>query len=162
MLEKLYEFTVTIYQRVFKCNSKGWTTTKEDLKSYPLNTLGNQLYKFLESNKFELQAKLESHDVFHVKTKTGVTVPEEISMQFLLISNGKKSVYGFTTAILGFIIIPEGIQLYKKAFKLGKKLQPFHAINFEHNLQKPLIKIQNKIFGNVKEKIATSNLLTTF
>ncbi len=35
---------------------------------------------FLTKNNFSLQSKLENHDVFHVLTNIGITVPDEIAM----------------------------------------------------------------------------------
>ena len=37
----------------------------------------------------------EDHDVFHVLTRTGLTVKNEIELQFYLLGNGKRSLFLF-------------------------------------------------------------------
>ena len=82
VLEKIYDWSVTPYQ-YFKKN-EAWQYNVEELKEYPSNSLGYHMGEFLVANNFQLQEKLESHDVFHVLTNTGTSVHEEISMQFYL------------------------------------------------------------------------------
>ncbi|MEO9894336.1 MAG: hypothetical protein ABJF52_17540, partial [Aurantibacter sp.] len=91
ILELLYKWSLAPYQNL-KSNT-AWDVTIADLQKFPDESLGQQLGAFLTRNNFNLQDKLESHDVFHVLTNTGISVPEEISMQFYLMGNGKRSAY---------------------------------------------------------------------
>jgi ubiquinone biosynthesis protein Coq4 len=146
ILELLYKISVTFYQKTFKRHATKWHVTKYELNNYEPKTLGKELFNFLDKNNFNLQDKLESHDVYHVITNTGVTVPEEISMQFLLLANGKRSIYGIVTALLGLIIIPEHTRVYIKAYKVGKTLGPLYNIDFEKHLLQPLAEIRLSIY----------------
>ncbi|TMM57996.1 hypothetical protein FEE95_00790 [Maribacter algarum] len=141
ILEKLYEWSLIPYQS-FKKN-KAWDLGIEDLLQYPKGTLGYQMGYFLLSNNFDLQDKLESHDVFHVLTRTGITVPEEISMQFYLLGNGKRSAYLFSVIFLGGLLFPDYFKMFRSKYRLGKASLPFHQLNFKKLLDQPLERIKD-------------------
>ncbi len=141
ILEKLYEWSLIPYQS-FKKN-EAWTVGIEDLLHYPKETLGYQMGFFLLKNNFDLQEKLESHDVFHVLTGTGITVPEEISMQFYLLGNGKRSAYLFSVIFLGALLFPDYLKMFLSKYRQGKTSLPFHQLDFQKLLNQPLARIKN-------------------
>jgi len=141
ILEKLYEWSLVPYQ-AFKKN-KAWNVGIEDLLHYPKNTLGFQMGHFLLKNNFDLQEKLESHDVFHVLTNTGITVPEEISMQFYLLGNGKRSIYLFTVILIGGLLFPDYAKLFLSKYRRGRASLPFHQLDFQKLLNQPIERIKN-------------------
>ena len=141
ILEKLYEWSLIPYQS-FKKNA-AWDLDIEDLLQYPKETLGFQMGHFLLKNNFDLQEKLESHDVFHVLTGTGITVPEEISMQFYLLGNGKRSAYLFSVILIGGFLFPDYIKLFRAKYRLGKSSLPFYQLDFYKLLDQPLTRIKN-------------------
>ncbi len=141
ILEKLYEWSVIPYQS-FKKNDS-WNLGIEDLLQYPKDSLGYQIGYFLLSNNFDLQEKLESHDVFHVLTETGTTVPEEISMQFYLLGNGKRSLYLFAVIFLGGLFFPDYHKLFRTKYRLGKSSLSFHQLDFYRLLDQPLERIKS-------------------
>lgn len=145
LLEKLYEVSVWFYTIVFKRKTTAWDVSIGDLEKYPKNSLGKELAVFLKRNGFSIQQKLESHDVFHILTDTGVEVPDEISMQFLLFANGKRSVYGVFTASIGSLLIPEYFALYRKQYRKGKSLRTFHHWDFKSLLPRPLSSLQQQM-----------------
>jgi len=140
ILEKLYEWSLIPYQS-FKKN-EAWDVGIEDLLHYPKETLGYQMGYFLQKNNFDLQEKLESHDVFHVLTNNGITVPEEISMQFYLLGNGKRSVYLFSVILLGSLLYPDYLKLFTAKYHLGKSALPFHQLNFYKLLNQPISRVK--------------------
>lgn len=140
ILEKLYEWSVIPYQSLKKNNA--WDLGIKDLQRFPKGTLGKSMGDFLVLNNFDLQEKLESHDVFHVLTGTGVTVPEEISMQFYLLGNGKRSAYLFTVIFLGGLLYPDYLQFFYRKYKKGKSAFSFHQLDFYKLLHQPLEKIK--------------------
>lgn len=142
ILEKLYDWSKMPYQRFFKKNS-AWDVSKEELLSYPEHSLGERLGMFLNQNNFALQEKLESHDVFHVLTNTGVTVPEEISMQFYLLGNGKRSLYLFSVIFFGLLLYPDYLKLFSSSYKRGRTALQFHQLNFLKMLHLPISKIKS-------------------
>ncbi len=140
-LEKLYDWSVKPYQ-YFKKN-EAWQYNAEDLQNYPINSLGYHMGKFLTTHSFQLQEKLESHDVFHVLTNTGITVPDEISMQFYLLGNGKRSFYLFTVICIGSMLYPDYWRYFKSKYTSGKSALPFHQLDFQKLLHQPIERIRS-------------------
>ncbi len=141
ILEKLYEWSLIPYQS-FKKN-EAWDIGIEDLLHYSKDTLGHQMGQFLHRNNFDLQEKLESHDVFHVLTGTGITVAEEISMQFYLLGNGKRSIYLFSVIFLGTLLYPDRLKLFATCYSRGKSSLPFHQLDFYKLLNQPIERIKS-------------------
>ncbi|MGB4776336.1 MAG: hypothetical protein WBP45_14265 [Daejeonella sp.] len=137
IFEKLYEFSKVPYQKFFKKNQP-WNISKQELLLFPEGTLGFHLGCFLSAHDFELEDKLEDHDVFHVLTNTGVTVHEEIGMQCYFLGNGKRSIYLFTVLSLGVLFYPSKISYFIKQYKRGKKADPFHGLDYLTKLLIPL------------------------
>ncbi len=142
VLEILYEWSKKPYQKWFK-KTKPWQFTPKELVQYPKESLGFHLGCFLLTYNFELQPKLENHDVFHVLTQTGISVPEEISMQYYLLGNGKRSIYLFSVIILGTLLYPDKFHQFKKTYKKGKVALSFHSLNFSKMLNLSLKKIKS-------------------
>lgn len=130
LLEKFYELSTWPYQKVFKTRAEAWNLTIWELIHFEEGTLGFDLGVFLQQNGFTPQDKLESHDVFHVLTSSGVAVPEEVSMQFYLYGNGKKSAYLFMVMAVGALFYPDEIERFKYAYNKGQESRPFHQLNF--------------------------------
>jgi hypothetical protein len=110
-IEKLYEMTQKPYQRYFK-KGKPWQVTRQQLIWFPQDTLGFHLGCFLLKYDLQLQSKLEDHDVFHVLTTTGITVPEEIALQFFLLGNGKRSLYLLMVIVMGACFYPTHLNFF--------------------------------------------------
>lgn len=140
-LEKLYEWSLIPYQ-AFKRN-KPWALEIEDLLQYPQASLGYQMGRFLLRHNFDLQEKLENHDVFHVLTNTGITVPEEISMQFYLLGNGKRSIYLFSVIFLGALLYPDKLPMFVTKYRRGKGSLPFYQLDFLKLLDQPIARIKD-------------------
>lgn len=141
ILEKLYEWSVIPYQALKK--NAAWNLGIEDLLQYNKESLGYQMGSFLLKNNFDLHEKLESHDVFHVLTGTGITVPEEISMQFYLFGNGKRSTYLFSVIFIGSFLYPDKYKLFALAFRRGKIALAFHQLDFYKLLDQPIERIKS-------------------
>ncbi len=141
IIEKMYEISKIPYQKYVKRN-KPWQTTKSELLAYPTDSLGYNLGKFLNDNNFEIQSKLEDHDIIHILTNTGITVEDEIAMQYYLLGNGKKSLYLFMVVISGTLCYPIRIQKFIRAYKRGKKSHRFYDLHFEKLLHIPITTIR--------------------
>ena len=141
ILEKIYEWSVAPY-RLLKRNA-AWDIDLSRLLAYPKNSLGHEMGKFLQAHHFTLQQQLESHDVFHVLTQTGTSVPEEIGMQFFLLGNGKRSPYLFTVILLGTFFYPDYLRFFHRQYVRGKVALRFHQLDFYKMLDQPLEKIQS-------------------
>lgn len=142
LIEKMYEITKKPYQRFFK---KGipWKETPQDLLKYNQGTLGFHLGCFLLKYNFEMQPKLEDHDVIHVLTNTQVAVTDEIAMQYFLLGNGKKSAYLFMVISIGTLFYPTHFKYFIHNYKRGKKAHQIYDLDFYNMLNIPLETIQS-------------------
>lgn len=141
LIEKMYEFTKKPYQRFFKKGTP-WDITPQELIQYNPESLGFHLGCFLIKYNFEMQPKLEDHDVIHVLTDTSVLVLDEIGMQFFLLGNGKKSAYLFMVITTGILFYPNQMKLFIKNYNRGKLAHRLHDLDFQKMLSIPLETIQ--------------------
>lgn len=141
LIEKMYELSKKPYQRFFKRN-KAWEITVPELIQLPPESLGFHLGNFIQKNNFEIQPKLEDHDIIHVLTNTGVSVPEEIGMQYYLLGNGKKSLYLFLVITTGTLFYPTRFDYFIQQYQHGLKAHSFHNLDFLKMLQQPVTTIR--------------------
>ncbi|CAM3514136.1 ubiquinone biosynthesis protein COQ4 [Flavobacterium chungbukense] len=141
LIEKLYECSKKPYQKYFKKNEP-WNIDKSKLATYPKESLGFGLGSFLSSNHFDIQEKLEDHDIIHVLTNTGVSVYEEIGMQYFLFGNGKRSLYLYMVILTGTIFYPKRMNYFIAQYKRGKSAHSFHYLDFSKMLLLPVQTIQ--------------------
>lgn len=142
IIEKMYEWSKKPYQKFFKKNEP-WPITSKELIRYPPESLGFHMGCFLLKYNFEIQPKLEDHDVFHVLTNTGITVTEEIGMQYFLLGNGKRSAYQFAVIVIGTLFYPMQWKHFNTFYRRGKSAHQFYDLPFEKMLLQPLQNIQN-------------------
>ena len=154
LLVLLFEVSKPMYKATFKVFTKAWRTQREDLAKFETASLGGQLYLFLTSHNFQVEPKLESHDVGHVLLGYDTDVVSEISMQFFYLGSGKKSLYSLLTTILGYLIVPEYYPLFHQAFRRGKTAINFQDWDFEHLLSENINTLRAQIF-----KQNTKNIL---
>jgi ubiquinone biosynthesis protein Coq4 len=141
IIERMYEYTKKPYQKYFKRN-KPWEIDKKALLDYPEGSLGVTLGNFLHKNNFDIQPKLEDHDIIHVLTNTGISVREEIGMQYYLLGNGKKSLYLFLVISSGTLCYPKHIHYFIQQYKRGFRAHSFYYLNFSNMLLMPIEDIQ--------------------
>ncbi len=125
---------VLVYRDLFKGKRVSWGETKESLSRFNKGQLGREVSEFLFAHHIELQPKMESHDVFHVITGYGTTMPEETAMQFFLIGNGKQSKLARISAFVGFVLFPEYWKLHRSAYRRGKNTRHFSSWEFRELL----------------------------
>jgi len=142
LIEKLYEASKKPYQKYFKKNEP-WNISRRELLSLEEQSLGFHLGCFLLKHNFQIQEKLEDHDVIHILTNTGITVPDEIGMQYYLLGNGKKSLYLYMVVLSGTIFYPTKLKSFLSEYKRGKQALEFHYLDFYKLLKVPVAEIQN-------------------
>ena len=147
LIEGLFNHSQKIYTKLFKQKKKPWNISTEQLLNFKKNTLGYQLGAFLQSNNFDLLAKLERHDCYHIMTNYGFKAQDEIALQYLCFANGKRSPYTFLVLFFGTIILPDYYKYYKKSYQIGKEANTFHAFDYQKLLQSDLETIQSFIFS---------------
>ena len=141
ILETIYEWSKVPYQKWFKKNPP-WELSAQQLIQYPKESLGFHLGCFLLKHDFSPQPKLENHDIFHVLTGTGITVPEEIAMQYYLLGNGKRSMYLLCVILLGTLLYPDKFGVFKSAYQKGKNAHSFYQLDCLRLLNTPIQKLQ--------------------
>ena len=140
-IETLYRIIKVPYQFLFK-QTKAWDITIQDFLKLPQDSLGFHYGCFLLKYNFNIQASLEEHDVYHVITNTGISVKDEIDMQFYLLGNGKKSPFVFIVIGTGILFYPFEYQSFYKNYKRGRKAHQFYDLDFFKMLSVPLSTIQ--------------------
>lgn len=140
-IEKMYELSKKPYQKFFK-KGKAWDVEVNQLIQLPNDSMGFHLGCFLVKYNFEIQPKLEDHDIIHVLTNTGISVIEEIGMQYYLYGNGKRSLYLMMVIISGTLFYPTRFSYFKQQYKRGKTAHKFYGLDFLNMLSVPLTHIQ--------------------
>jgi ubiquinone biosynthesis protein Coq4 len=77
----------------------------------------------------------ETHDIFHVLFNVGTSSEQEGTLQFILLGNGKITLYSFGTAMMSIILFPEYIKTYLKAFRIGKRCRAFYHLPYQKLLE---------------------------
>ncbi|MGX7666082.1 hypothetical protein [Flavobacterium pedocola] len=147
IIETLYKTIKKPYQIMFKKN-KAWNLTIEDYMTNPRESLGYQLGTFLKANNFDIQQELEEHDVYHVLTRTGTTVKDEILMQFYLLGNGKHTPFVYIVIMTGIFFYPFDYKSFIENYKKGKQAHRFYDLDFSKMLALPIQNIQSSF--NIK------------
>jgi ubiquinone biosynthesis protein Coq4 len=141
LIEKMYELSKKPYQKYLKKNEP-WPIDKKELLKFPEESLGFHLGCFLLKHNFDLQEKLEDHDVIHVLTQTGISVPEEIGMQYYLFGNGKRSLYLYMVMLTGTLFYPTKFSYFISEYYRGKNALKFYYLDYSKMLRIPVLKIQ--------------------
>ncbi|MBT8261699.1 MAG: ubiquinone biosynthesis protein COQ4 [Bacteroidia bacterium] len=155
LIVRLFKMSEKFYTRHFKKNKQAWNITRSELLTYPTNSFGHSLGKFLSHNKFELIPKVERHDAYHVLTGYGTKVEDEIALQYVCFGNGKRSPYLFGVMFLGTLLLPDYLSYYLRSFKIGRKAHAFHHWDFSKILHSSLDEMRLSIFP--KHYIETLN-----
>ena len=141
----LYSWSKELYTKYVKKRKKAWLINRSDLIAMHPTNLGYHLGIFLQRHNFRVMPKLERHDVYHILTDTGTSLPDEIALQYLLLGNGKRSLYQFAMIGIGTILFPEHWKHYQINFNKGKNYHTFHNIDFFHLLPVDYQKLKESI-----------------
>jgi Coenzyme Q (ubiquinone) biosynthesis protein Coq4 len=133
-LTALYLHSQRLYTALFK-SSPEWGIRRAELLKYDPVTLGYQLGRFLNENNFELIPKVERHDIYHILTGYGISVEEEIALQYLLLGNGKRSLYSVGAVLIGTLVLPEYFKFYTQSYSKGKCLKPLYCYDYRNLLE---------------------------
>lgn len=119
-LQTLVEWTKPIYNNVRRVPKKAWDINMPLLSQYPRHSLGYALHQFLERENLALMPHYETHDVLHVLTGYGTTVPLEARMQCFILGNGRYTLSVIFTVLLGIVLMPEHWLNFWKDYQAGK------------------------------------------
>lgn len=141
IIETLYRMIKKPYYFLFKKNA-AWDISIEDYLAHATDSLGFHLGSFLVRSHLTIQPQLEEHDVYHVLTNTGITVLDEIDMQFYLWGNGKKSPLAFIAITTGLLFHINHCKRFVSSYKKGKQAHRFYDLDFSKMLAVPIQNIQ--------------------
>ncbi|WP_293913808.1 MULTISPECIES: Coq4 family protein [unclassified Sphingobacterium] len=158
----MYEWTQLVYRHVFKRHKQPWGISKEAFLSYPADSLGHHLGLFYQQKGFDIIPKLENHDVFHLITETDTEIQDEVSLQFLLLGNGKISLYLLCSLVLGVMVYPEYVPDYIRHFTKGSKMQKFYHLDFKQLLYIPIADIRQSIHFDASYYLKHYTLFTPY
>lgn len=155
----LFEVTKKPYAVLFKSKREGWGISSSSLLRLPQNTLGYRVGLFLTKNQIDLIPKLEAHDFYHVITGMTTSVKDEIGMQYLLLGNGKRGPYLFSTVGIGTMLLPEYTKYFIQCYRRGKCFEPIYQLNLKKELTTPLSLIRSRVRKSQRSRIQYFKIL---
>ncbi len=120
--------------------------SKEELAQFPDNTLGYDLYLFLQKRNLPLLRHYARHDLKHVLLNYDTTDEGEACLQSFMLGNGRMSFPVLATVLYSIISMPEHWGKIRRAFRQGRRSTAFHHWQWNELLYEPTSKIRNKIF----------------
>jgi len=136
-----------LYQTI-RYKRKPWQTTKNDLKQCGPGTLGNAMYRFLDKHDLDLIPKAETHDVWHVLFGYTIEMKDEMSIQFVVLGNGRHSAPYLYSCLVAVLMYPEYWGSFYTAYQRGASAISFAHFNFEELLNEDLAALRKSIFGS--------------
>ncbi|MEP6700374.1 MAG: Coq4 family protein [Bacteroidota bacterium] len=125
-----------------------FTYTKEQLMHFPEDSLGKDLYQFLEKRKLPLLKHYARHDLKHVLLNYDTTDEGEACLQSFMLGNGRISFPVLATVLYGFVTMPEHWQQMRKAFKQGKQSSSIQGWKWNEILSEQTNGLRRKIFNH--------------
>ncbi|HMK26244.1 MAG TPA: Coq4 family protein [Chitinophagaceae bacterium] len=125
-----------------------FTYNKDQLRSLPPGSLGNDLYYFLEKRNLPLLNHYTRHDLKHVLLGYDTTDDGEACLQSFMLGNGRISFPVLATVLYSFVTMPEHWKKMKHAYRLGRKGNSIHGWPWNELLKEPTAQLRNKIFNN--------------
>jgi ubiquinone biosynthesis protein Coq4 len=119
---------------------------KEQLKEFPVGTLGNDLYLFLEKRKLPLLNHYARHDLKHVLLGYDTSDVGEACLQSFMLGNGRISFPVLATVLYSFLTMPEHWGKMRKAMRQGRRAVSFHGWPWNELVKEPTVELRNKIF----------------
>jgi ubiquinone biosynthesis protein Coq4 len=145
LVTRLFELSQIPYTALAKRHATAWQLSSDALLTLGEHTLGHALGAHLKRFGFELMPKLEDHDVLHLLTGVGVSVPEEIELQCVLLGNGKRSSYCLAVVLLGSVLYPDELGRFRRAFGRGRQLGRFFDLPFRRLLARPITEVTARL-----------------
>ena len=119
--------------------------TREALKNFPEQTLGKDLFNFLDVKELELLPYYARHDIKHILLDYDTTDEGEGCLQCFMLGNRHISFPVIATVLYGFVTMPEYWSSFKKAYRRGKKCSPISSWKWFEILDQPTEMLKLKI-----------------
>ena len=98
-----------------------WPYTLEEMRTFPLGSLGLEMASFLDARSFDLLEKYEVHDAAHTILGYKTTTVGELKLQAFMWGNKSSSYAGRVLFLIGLAILPELWPELKLDYERGKK-----------------------------------------
>jgi ubiquinone biosynthesis protein Coq4 len=118
---------------------------EEALCSMPKNTLGNDLYLFLQAKKLTLLPYYAKHDLKHILLEYDTTDEGEVCLQCFMLGNKHISFPVAATVLYGFFTMPEYWKKFVNAYRRGAASAPLQHWDWFLLLQQNTTSLQQKI-----------------
>jgi ubiquinone biosynthesis protein Coq4 len=119
--------------------------TKETLMHMHDGTLGNDLYRFLETKKLDLLPYYAKHDIKHILLGYDTTDEGEVCLQCFMLGNKHISFPVAATVLYGFITMPEYWKKFIVAYKRGAKSNSLRNWKWFNIITEQTLVLQEKI-----------------
>jgi ubiquinone biosynthesis protein Coq4 len=126
-----------------------FTYNMDQLKYLPRESLGYDLFLFLEKRNLPLLKHYARHDLKHVLLGYDTTDEGEACLQCFMLGNGRISFPVLATVLFSFVTMPEHWKKMKHAFRLGKKGNSIHGWLWNDLLPESTEQLRNKIFHHL-------------
>ena len=143
IIEKLIQWSVP-FLNVFR-NPPIWPFSFDDLKAMDEDSLGFNLYCFLDSRGFNYLPKYEVHDAYHTLLGYGTTSIEELKLQAFMWGNNNSTFAGRVLFIIGLILFPTKYKLFKVEIIRGKKAKSLKEHDVIEMINKPLLNLRKEL-----------------
>ena len=117
----------------------------EGLKQFPEQSLGKDLFLFLEKRNLPLLPYYARHDIKHILLDYDTTDDGEVCLQCFMMGNGHFSFPVAATVLYGYITMPEHWKKFRIAYQRGKNAVPISDWVWFDILHEPTQSLKQKI-----------------
>ncbi len=117
----------------------------EELKRFPVETMGNDLAVFLEEKGLDLLPYYAKHDIKHILLGYDTTDDGEVCLQCFMLGNRHTSFPVMATVMYGIVTMPGYWSLFWQAFKRGRNCKPIENWKWFEILGERTTDLKNKV-----------------
>ena len=117
----------------------GWHgVTLQNLLELPEESLGFSLAHLWLNQQIGPHGGFERHDAAQALTGIGTCTVGEIRLQYYLLGNGQRNLYGIAYLMAGTLFYPHQLKSFVHHYKKGKLAHRFYDLDFLKLLPQPL------------------------
>lgn len=119
------------------------TVSMDELISYPKDSLGFHLGRFLFNNSYEPDPIPEKEDIYRLLLTSEISDKEEIAMRYYLFGNGDNTLLTLFTIATGAVLYPHCIKYFYSKYRDGSNALRFYDLDHFRMLHLPMEKIKD-------------------
>lgn len=117
-----------------------------ELEQFPAQSLGNDLFHFLDRRQLQLLKHYARHDLKHIVLGYDTTDEGEACLQSFMLGNGRISFPVLATVLYSLLTMPEYWGRMRAAYRKGRAATPFHHWQWAELLYEPTQSLRYRIF----------------